>query len=74
MNDARRDGNSQVSLPNTLCADCSTEIGRDNGPKDGWQLEDGRTVCNSCCAADTKIQVKKLIQAGKKRVDSSEVL
>lgn len=36
------------------CADCGKEIGKDAGPKEGWQLEDGRTVCHACCAADTR--------------------
>jgi hypothetical protein len=36
------------------CADCGTPIGHDDGPPDGWQLEDGRTVCNACCVADTR--------------------
>jgi hypothetical protein len=36
------------------CADCGGRIGQDNGPSDGWQLEDGRTVCHACCGADTK--------------------
>jgi len=36
------------------CADCKAAIGKDAGPKDGWQLEDGRTVCHACCVADTK--------------------
>lgn len=35
------------------CADCGTPIGLDRGPPDGWQLEDGRTVCHECCVADT---------------------
>lgn len=34
------------------CADCGGPIGQDKGPPDGWQLEDGRTVCHSCCCAD----------------------
>jgi hypothetical protein len=34
------------------CADCGAQIGKDKGPKDGWQLEDGRTVCHACCGAD----------------------
>lgn len=38
----------------TTCADCGTEIGHDAGPRDGWQLEDGRTVCHACCVEDTK--------------------
>lgn len=45
----------------TNCADCGTEIGYDKGPIDGWQLEDGRTVCNACCVADTKRIVNQLI-------------
>jgi len=36
------------------CADCGGELGNDSGPKDGWQLDDGRTVCHACCVADTK--------------------
>ena len=39
------------------CADCGGPIGHDAGPKDGWQLEDGRTVCHQCCAADTLRQI-----------------
>ena len=34
------------------CADCAGPIGQDAGPKDGWQLEDGRTVCQRCCGQD----------------------
>ena len=34
------------------CADCAGPIGHDAGPKDGWQLEDGRTVCQRCCGQD----------------------
>ncbi len=34
------------------CADCGGPIGQDKGPPDGWQLEDGRTVCHACCVAD----------------------
>ena len=34
------------------CADCAGPIGLDAGPKDGWQLEDGRTVCQKCCGQD----------------------
>jgi len=36
------------------CADCGGVVGQDHGPPDGWQLEDGRTVCHACCAKDTK--------------------
>ena len=34
------------------CADCAGPIGQDAGPQDGWQLEDGRTVCQKCCRQD----------------------
>ncbi len=34
------------------CADCGGPIGQDAGPQDGWQLEDGRTVCQRCCRQD----------------------
>lgn len=33
------------------CAECGCQIGRDNGPRDGWQLDDGRTVCQACSVA-----------------------
>lgn len=36
------------------CADCGGVVGQDNGPPDGWQLEDGRTVCHACCVTDFK--------------------
>lgn len=36
-----------------LCADCGEKIGEDDGPEDGWQLEDSRTVCHKCCVVDT---------------------
>lgn len=36
------------------CAKCGGLIGQDKGPPDGWQLDDGRTVCHACCIADTK--------------------
>jgi len=40
------------------CADCGGAIGQDAGPADGWQLEDGRTVCHGCCVADTLQQMR----------------
>ena len=43
------------------CADCGCRIGRDNGPPDGWQLEDGRTVCHACCVADLGLIVRRAI-------------
>lgn len=35
-----------------ICSDCGGLIGQDKGPPDGWQLEDGRTVCHACCVID----------------------
>lgn len=40
--------------PPLTCADCGGLIGADDGPEDGWVLEDGRTVCHACCVADLK--------------------
>jgi hypothetical protein len=34
------------------CADCGCEIGKDKGPPDGWQLDDGRTVCHGCAVTE----------------------
>jgi Predicted 3'-5' exonuclease related to the exonuclease domain of PolB len=45
--------NLQQELP-IACADCGGPIGQDAGPSDGWQLEDGRTVCHPCCLSDTR--------------------
>jgi len=47
-------GLSAVDRSVGRCADCGGPIGQDNGPSDGWQLEDGRTVCHACCSADFK--------------------
>ena len=43
------------------CADCGCRIGQDKGPPDGWQLEDGRTVCHACCAADMDLIIRRSI-------------
>jgi len=43
-----------VERMEATCADCGCRIGEDRGPPDGWQLEDGRTVCQACCVKDTK--------------------
>jgi hypothetical protein len=43
------------------CADCGGPIGQDEGPKDGWQLEDGRTVCQACCVKDTKAFAEAIV-------------
>ena len=36
------------------CSDCGAPIGQDGGPPDGWQLDDGRTVCQRCAAQDLR--------------------
>lgn len=43
------------------CADCEGPIGQDKGPPDGWQLEDGRTVCHACCVKDFRKIVDAVI-------------
>jgi hypothetical protein len=35
-----------------FCARCGGPIGQDGGPADGWQLDNGMTVCNQCCVKD----------------------
>lgn len=45
----------------TRCADCAGPIGQDDGPKDGWQLEDGRTVCHRCCADRLRAQSQIIV-------------
>lgn len=42
------------------CADCGVLLNYD-GHKDGWQLEDGRIVCHSCCVKDFKKLVCEII-------------
>lgn len=46
------------------CADCGGPIGEDRGPPDGWQLEDGRTVCHACCMKDTGRIVDAVLACG----------
>ena len=43
------------------CADCNGPIGQDDGPPDGWQLEDGRTVCHACSVADFGRVVRQIL-------------
>lgn len=44
------------------CAKCSADIGLDNGPKDGWQLENGITVCQACCIGNN-VKLKRILPA-----------
>ena len=64
--------NKQVHSNDLLCADCGTLIGKDRGPKDGWQLEDGRTVCHQCCVVDTKKFVKEVAKYRKQEIHDRE--
>jgi len=48
----RQEIEDHASSDPDVCADCGGPIGQDDGPPDGWQLEDGRTVCQRCCVAD----------------------
>ena len=50
------------------CADCGGPIGQDHGPPDGWQLEDGRTVCQVCCVRD----LKRLVWRARQMVEAEE--
>ena len=49
---------------NRYCDDCGRQIDHDERPPDGWQLEDGRTVCHNCCVRDTTLMVDELIRFG----------
>ena len=41
-----------------LCADCGAPAGGPPGPRDGWQLDDGRIVCHDCCVTDFRASVR----------------
>jgi formylmethanofuran dehydrogenase subunit E len=43
------------------CADCGGAVG-ERGPKDGWQLGDGRTVCQSCCSKHIRQLAERAIK------------
>lgn len=51
------------------CADCGGEIGKDNGPADGWQLEDGRTVCQRCYIKDLRRQGPRAMLRAMERLE-----
>lgn len=46
-----------------ICADCLGPIGQANGPRDGWELEDGRTVCQACAADDLRQLSRAMISS-----------
>ena len=45
----------------STCADCGGPVGLDDGPPDGWQLDDGRTVCHACCVVDFSTECDRRI-------------
>jgi hypothetical protein len=47
-------GLPELKEQSKFCADCGCEIGFDDGPPDGWELEDGRIVCQECCIKSLK--------------------
>ena len=51
---------------NEWCSDCGGPIGMDSGPIDGWELEDGRVVCQECCVSD----LRKLAEIATELVDA----
>jgi formylmethanofuran dehydrogenase subunit E len=48
----------QETVAPVKCADCGDVL----GAVDGWQLEDGRTVCHGCCVVDLQRAVANLIR------------
>lgn len=43
------------------CADCGGPVpDSPRCPPDGWQLEDGRTVCGKCATEDLKQTVRRV--------------
>ena len=47
--------NDRIAAPQAVgktCADCGGDLYCGSGPRDGWQLEDGREVCHACCVVD----------------------
>lgn len=43
---------SSKTRGDSRCDDCQGPIFNGEGPPDGWQLEDGRSICHECCGAD----------------------
>lgn len=57
---------------NNWCTDCGKEIGWDKkGPSEGWELEDGRIVCHTCCIKDTG-RIINLLKKECRRLEDSE--
>ncbi len=58
-------------MSDLICADCGNQITGDNEPPDGWQLEDGRTVCGKCCADDLRRFAAALDATTENRTDAN---
>lgn len=45
-----------IQAQKVVCADCAGPLWEDGlgGPVDGWELEDGRTVCHACCVKELR--------------------
>ncbi len=54
-----------IRPPALVCSDCNGLILGVDEPRDGWQLEDGRTVCGKCCVKDTQQFADAAIRASK---------
>ena len=61
----RETSGEPVPFEQTVCADCHGPVYQGSGPRDGWQLEDGRTVCHACCVKDLDRVVERVIQGSK---------
>lgn len=45
------------------CDKCGGPLYVGRGPVNGWQLEDGRTVCHRCCVADLAKQIERMMKS-----------
>lgn len=45
-----------------LCDDCKKPITTYGGSPDGWQLEDGRSVCQVCAVRDLRGTVEQIME------------
>ena len=51
-----------IETGDKLCADCGCPIGiQKNEPPSGWQLEDGRTVCQACWVYNIRLFCELLV-------------
>lgn len=52
----------RVCPPEAFCSDCHQPLFLAGGPPDGWQLEDGRTVCHACCIRSTRLELSRCVR------------